>query len=235
MKAQNNVADIDIFGDIVNDQWYDEETSAVSFRDNLKELGDISTINLSINSGGGSVFDGIAIYNMLKSHKAAVHVYVEGLAASIASVIAMAGDTVTMRSGSMMMIHMPWTVTSGNAIDIRKTADTLEKTGANIADIYSQYTGLPLEDVEQLMTDETWLSASEAVAQGWATNLEEKEAVMNSVPRETLARFSNVPKSLLNRIDSPSSQETALSQERLDLIAREKQELKLLKDNIKEN
>lgn len=229
MKATNNVAQIDIFGDIVSEKWFDEETSATSFRDALKELGDVSTINLSINSGGGSVFDGIAIYNMLKSHKATVNVYVEGLAASIASVIAMAGDTITMRSGSMMMVHMPWTLSQGNAEEMRKTADTLEKTGDSIVDIYSERTGIPSDDIRNIMNDETWLSAEEAVEQGWATKLDQKEAVMNSVPKEILGRFSNVPKNVLARVEKKT-----LSQDRLDLIEREKQTLKLLKDEIGE-
>lgn len=229
MKATNNVAQIDIFGDIVSEKWFDEETSATSFRDALKELGDVSTINLSINSGGGSVFDGIAIYNMLKSHKATVNVYVEGLAASIASVIAMAGDTITMRSGSMMMVHMPWTLSQGNAEEMRKTADTLEKTGDSIVDIYSERTGISSDDIRNIMSDETWLSAEEAVEQGWATKLDKKEAVMNSVPKEILGRFSNVPKNVLARVEKKP-----LSQDRLDLIEREKQTLKLLKDEIGE-
>ena len=229
MKATNNVAQIDIFGDIVSEKWFDEETSATSFRDALKELGDVSTINLSINSGGGSVFDGIAIYNMLKSHKATVNVYVEGLAASIASVIAMAGDTITMRSGSMMMVHMPWTLSQGNAEEMRKTADTLEKTGDSIVDIYSERTGISSDDIRNIMNDETWLSAEEAVEQGWATKLDKKEAVMNSVPKEILGRFSNVPKNVLARVEKKT-----LSQDRLDLIDREKQTLKLLKDEIGE-
>ncbi|MFT8911535.1 head maturation protease, ClpP-related [Leuconostoc pseudomesenteroides] len=229
MKATNNVAQIDIFGDIVSEKWFDEETSATSFRDALKELGDVTTINLSINSGGGSVFDGIAIYNMLKSHKATVNVYVEGLAASIASVIAMAGDTITMRSGSMMMVHMPWTLSQGNAEEMRKTADTLEKTGDSIVDIYSERTGISSDDIRNIMNDETWLSAEEAVEQGWATKLDKKEAVMNSVPKEILGRFSNVPKNVLARVEKKT-----LSQDRLDLIEREKQTLKLLKDEIGE-
>ena len=229
MKAMNNVAQIDIFGDIVSEKWFDEETSAVSFRDALKELGDVSTINLSINSGGGSVFDGIAIYNMLKSHKATVNVYVEGLAASIASVIAMAGDTITMRSGSMMMVHMPWTLSQGNAEEMRKTADTLEKTGDSIVDIYSERTGISPDDIRNIMNDETWLSAEEAVEQGWATKLDKKEAVMNSVPKEILGRFSNVPKNVLACVEKKT-----LSQDRLNLIEREKQTLKLLKDEIGE-
>src|SRR5699024_9388020 len=100
-------ADLYIDGEIVTDEWYDSDTSAAGFRDGLKEIGDVSIINLHINSPGGSVFEGIAIYNMLKQNKATVNVYVDGLAASIASVIAMSGDTIFMPKNAMMMIHNP--------------------------------------------------------------------------------------------------------------------------------
>ena len=104
-----------IDGEIVTDEWKDSDTSAAGFRDALKSLGDVKEINLHINSPGGSVFEGIAIYNMLKQNKAKVNIYVDALAASIASVIAMSGDTIFMPSNSMMMIHNPYTVAFGNA------------------------------------------------------------------------------------------------------------------------
>ncbi|WP_336206698.1 ATP-dependent Clp protease proteolytic subunit, partial [Leuconostoc suionicum] len=88
-------------------------------------------------------------------------------------------------------VHMPWTLSQGNAEEMRKTADTLEKTGDSIVDIYSERTGISPDDIRNIMNDETWLSAEEAVEQGWATKLDKKEAVMNSVPKEILGRFSN--------------------------------------------
>ena len=116
-----------IDGEIVTDEYYDTDTSAAGFRDALKDLGDVKTINLHINSPGGSVFEGIAIYNMLKQNKAHINVYVDGLAASIASVIAMSGDAIFMPSNSMLMIHNPWTMAIGNASELRKQADDLDK------------------------------------------------------------------------------------------------------------
>ena len=108
---------------------YDEEdadVTAASFKKDLDALGDIDTLNIYINSPGGSVFEGQAIYSQLQRHKARKNVYVDGIAASIASVIAMAGDTVYMPKNAMMMIHNPWGVVVGNAEDMRKHADSLD-------------------------------------------------------------------------------------------------------------
>ena len=121
-KTQDNIGEISIYGEIVS-----EEISATSFKDDLDDLGDVKTINLHINSPGGSVFEGIAIHNMLKMHKAKINVYVDGLAASIASVIAMSGDTIFMPENSMLMIHNPWTVAMGNSKELRKQADDLDR------------------------------------------------------------------------------------------------------------
>lgn len=125
-EAKNGSAEMYIDGDIVTDEWEDSDTSAAGFRDALKSLGDVKNINLHINSPGGSVFEGIAIYNMLKQNPAHVNVYVDGLAASIASVIAMSGDAIFMPSNAMMMIHNPWTMAVGNAEELRKQADGLD-------------------------------------------------------------------------------------------------------------
>ena len=168
MKANNKIAEISIDGEIVSQKWYDEDTSAVDFREKLKELGDVNTINLSINSPGGSVFDGIAIYNMLKQHKATVNITVQGLAASIASVIAMAGDTLTMNTGSMLMIHRPFTLAMGNASALRDMADTLDHVAESSVDIYNEKTGIDKDTIREVMTAETWLTADEAVEAGWA-------------------------------------------------------------------
>ncbi|WP_397351398.1 head maturation protease, ClpP-related, partial [Paenibacillus larvae] len=139
-------ADIFIYGDIVTYQWDEVDTSATSFKEDLDRLGDLSTINLYINSPGGSVFEGIAIHNMLKRHKANVHVHVDALAASIASVIAMAGDTIYMPKNSMLMIHNPWIFAWGNASEMRKIADDLDRIGNSSKQVYLQKAGDKLSD-----------------------------------------------------------------------------------------
>jgi ATP-dependent protease ClpP protease subunit len=127
-----------------------------------------SAIELHINSPGGEVFDGIAIYNALKSHRATVAVHVDGLAASIASVIAMAGDTVSMARNATMMIHDGLMVCVGNAADMARAVELLNKTSDNIADIYAAKAGGDVKAWRKLMQAETWYSADEAVAAGLA-------------------------------------------------------------------
>lgn len=164
MSAKNNVGTIYIYGDIVGDKWFDEETSANSFKDELNELGDVSTIDLHINSGGGSVFEGFAIYNMLKQHKAKVDVQVDGIAASIASVIAMAGDTISMPKNSYLMIHNASGMAFGTADEMKKQAEILEGLSGTIAQVYVDRSNetIDIDKAKDLMSAETWLTAAEA-------------------------------------------------------------------------
>lgn len=157
-QVGNKEADLFIDGEIVSGEFYDNDTSAAGFRDSLKQLGDVETINLHINSPGGSVFEGIAIYNMLKNNPAQINVYVDALAASIASVIAMSGDNIFMPSNSMLMIHNPWTIAMGNANDLRKQANDLDRIGELSVTTYLDKAGskLDADTLHQLMDDETW-------------------------------------------------------------------------------
>ena len=190
-QAENNSADINIDGEIVSDEWEDSDTSAAGFRDDLKALGDVSTINLHINSPGGSVFEGIAIYNMLKQHKAAVNTYVDGLAASIASVIAMAGDTIFMPKNAMLMIHNPWTMAVGNASDLRKQADELDTITKSSVVTYLNKAGDKLDE-------ETWLTADEAIGYGLADEVLESNSAAACLNGDMVQRFKHIPKQLIN-------------------------------------
>lgn len=144
--------------------------SAHGFVQDLQAL-DTQAINLRINSPGGDVFDGIAIYNALRNHPASVSVTVDGLAASIASVIAMAGDTITMGRGAQMMIHDALAMCVGNAADMRQTAALLDKCSDNIAGFYADKAGGDVADWRATMAAETWYTADEAVAAGLATSV----------------------------------------------------------------
>jgi ATP-dependent Clp protease, protease subunit len=194
-----NSADIFIYGDVVSYQWYENDTSASSFKSELDSLGAIDTINLYINSPGGSVFEGIAIHNMLKRHQAKVNVHVDALAASIASVIAMAGDTIYMPKNSMLMIHNPWTFAMGNAAELRKTADDLDRIGQSAIQSYLQKAGNKLDEetLKQLLDAETWLSADEAFSYGLADVVEEAHQMAASISQEWLSKFKNAPKQLI--------------------------------------
>lgn len=163
-----------VYGTVGNDEFWDDVT-AKDFAEKLNENKDVKTINVRINSPGGSVFAGQAIYSMLKRHKADVNVYIDGLAASIASIIAMAGDTVYIPKNAMMMIHKPWSIAIGNSDEMRKEADVLDKVGESLVAAYQEKTGLKESEILQIMADETWYTGSEAVEKGFADVLEEKE------------------------------------------------------------
>lgn len=190
-----------IDGEIVTDEWEDSDTSAAGFRDALKSLGNVKEINLHINSPGGSVFEGIAIYNMLKQNKAKVNVYVDALAASIASVIAMSGDAIFMPSNSMMMIHNPYTVAVGNANELRKAADDMDQiTKASVAS-YLAKAGDKLDEdtLKDLMDNETWLTAQEAVDYGLADEVLEPNKTVASLDNPFAKKFKHLPVQLLKQ------------------------------------
>ncbi|WP_167738090.1 head maturation protease, ClpP-related [Leisingera sp. NJS201] len=156
----------------VGDDFWDEGFTASQVIDALAMLGRDADITVRINSGGGYTDDGIAIYNALKAHRGDVAVVVDAIAASSASVIAMAGDTITMRSGALMMIHDPAKFTWGDAGDHEKSTEQLNKLADLMADIYAEQTGEDAETIREDMKDELWLTGEEAVARGFATDTE---------------------------------------------------------------
>lgn len=166
--AQVGNVEIYIYGDI-GDSWDEDSTTAAQFVRDLQLVG-ASDITLRINSLGGSVGDGLAIYNALKRHPGDIDVQVDGLAVSCASLIAMAGDTVTMAENSLMMIHAPWGATTGNATNLRSTADMLDKFSEAMSASYAAKTGKPAEEMLALLSDgqDHWFAAAEAVAAGFA-------------------------------------------------------------------
>ncbi|HII2637357.1 TPA: head maturation protease, ClpP-related, partial [Escherichia coli] len=134
--------------------------TAKQFISDLNALGDITHINLHINSPGGDVFEGIAIFNALKTHGASITVYVDGVAASMASVIAMVGNPVIMPENTFMMIHKPFGFTGGDAEDMRTYADLLDKVEAVLLPAYAQKTGKTTDEIAAMLADETWMAAS---------------------------------------------------------------------------
>jgi ATP-dependent protease ClpP protease subunit len=163
-RIQNNASTADV-------TLYDEigmfGVTASEFTQDLRRVT-ANTIELHISSPGGEVFDAIAIYNALKSHRARVNVTVDGIAASSASFIAMAGDSIKMARNAQMMIHAAHAICVGNADDMVKCAALLEKCSDNIADIYAQRAGGSVKDWRNRMAAETWFSADEAVSVGLA-------------------------------------------------------------------
>lgn len=168
-------ADIYIFGDIVDplEKWYfgiESDVSGFSLVQDVKDL-DVDVINVHINSYGGAVSEGLAIYNTLKNHKARIKTYCDGFACSAASVIFMAGEERYMNDASLLMIHNAWLRTAGNAAQLRKDADDLDKITQGSVEAYMGRVSIPEEKVKELMDAETWILPSEAVEWGFATGI----------------------------------------------------------------
>lgn len=179
-----------IYGDI-GESWWDDSITAKDVENALKPINN-GTIHVHLNSPGGDVFDGIAIYNQLKNHSAKVVVHVDGLAASAASIIAMAADELVMNTGSMMMIHEASTFTWGNKADIQKTLNALEGIDKSIVDIYMTRFQGERSEIEVMLQGETWFTSSEAVEIGLADKVKETSTA-DSDPEE-------VKNKVLNRI-----------------------------------
>jgi ATP-dependent Clp protease, protease subunit len=181
---------------------------AKAFLDELKALGPVAALTVRINSPGGSVFDGVAIYNALKRHDARVTVWIDGIAASIASVIAMAGDEVIMPENAMLMIHDPSALVIGTAADMRGMAEALDKMKAGMVAAYRDESGRDDAEIEALMAAETWLSAQEAVDLGLADRV---EAPVRMAAHFDLSRFRNTPPQLAAVLTSSTAQEDMMS------------------------
>jgi len=198
MSVRDNVAEILLY-DAIDPFW---GIGAKQFAEDIKDLGDVDEITVRINSPGGDVFDGLAIFNTLQSHRANVTTSVDGLAASIASIIALAGDAVWMAENAMFMIHNPFTVAIGDAAELRKTADTLEKVKDTLVSTYAGKTGLESVEISDFMNDETWFDAHEAVEQGFADEVTGQVAVAASFD---LSRFHNAPTNWNMRAKEPDT------------------------------
>lgn len=173
LTKTKNEATLNIYGDITSCPFFENDVSADSLSKQLAQLGDVSRIDVYVNSYGGEVAEGLAIYNALKRHKAKVVTYCDGFAASIASVIFMAGDERIMNDSSLLMIHNAWSVVEGNAETLRKQADDLEKiTQASIV-AYKAHSTLSEEEIVALMDAESWILPEEAIRYGFATAIEE--------------------------------------------------------------
>lgn len=193
-QAKGTTAEIWLYDQIGESVWGDG-ISAKAFQKELTALGKVNTINLRINSPGGNVFDGLAIYNLLTQHPARVIVDVDGLAASIASVIAMAGDEVRMASNALMMIHNPHGMAAGDDREMERMAALLKQVKASLVDTYAASTSQQQAQIAAWMDDETWMSADTAVQNGFADEISAAQQVAASF--RLLKDFKHTPAALL--------------------------------------
>lgn len=193
VQKYENSADVYIFGDIVDEQWWSEETSPYSLKTQLEAL-DVSEINVHINSYGGSVAAGWAIYNTLKQSKTNVHTYADGFVCSAAIYPFLAGEKRTASALSAFFLHQAWTIASGNADELRAEADAIEKTTEIGITAIAMESGMTVDAVREMVKAETWLKPEEAVSCGIATELDDSgSGASQSIAKQIMQRFFNAP------------------------------------------
>lgn len=173
-----------VYGDITDEKWWDSDVTPAGIRDALKDMGVIGTLNLRINSAGGSVFAGNAIINIISSYKkksnVKVHAYIEGLAASMGSNIPMVADYIYAADNALYMLHKPSTFACGNANDLEKAKQVLDKAEETLINNYMRHFTGTEDELRQLLADETWLTAEEALAYGLCDEVVESVKVAAS-------------------------------------------------------
>ncbi|CZR95554.1 ATP-dependent Clp protease proteolytic subunit [Clostridioides difficile] len=205
IKNQNeNSADLHFYGDIVSEswisEWYEDDKCPSDISKFLEELEGVKNINVHVNSGGGSAFAGLAIYNQLKRYNANITTYIDGLAASIASVIAMAGNRIVMPENALLMIHKPLSWCGGNAYDFKKEIEILDTCQKSILSVYMTKAkpNIKEEEINDLINAETWLTGEEA-----SKYFEiELEANVNTVACSSnyFDRYKNTPKGKISKL-----------------------------------
>lgn len=187
--------DIDVYGGI-GDEFDEGGVTAVSFVRALRDA-DGEDVTIHINSSGGSVFDANTMAEALRGYKGHTTASIEGLAASAASYFALTADDVVINPSALMMIHNPWDFAVGDAEDMRKKADMLDKARSTISAQYARKTGRTVDEIEGLMDAETWFTAQEAVEFGLVDRMSDSEPIAACVRTEDMKRFRNAPEGLL--------------------------------------
>jgi len=172
LTTKDNEASIYIFGDIVSWEWFENEVSSYTLAKEIEGL-DVDVINVYINSYGGEVAEGLAIYNQLRRHRAKIKTYCDGFACSAASVVFMAGDERIMSNASLLMIHNAWMHTAGDQNHLRKDADDLETINQASVNAYLNHVAITEDELKAMLDAETWISPAEAVKMGFATAMAE--------------------------------------------------------------
>jgi len=206
-NASSTESEIIIYAPIGASMWEDS-ISAKQFQKELAAIPDsCKKITVRINSPGGDVFDGIAIYNLLKTKKQHKTVCVDAMAASIASIIAMAGDEIVMSEGSQMMIHKPWCYTGGNSEELEKTIQRLDDIEEQMLSIYRSKTKMDRSELRAMLREETWMDADKCLEMGFATSkMAEDDEIRVAASCDKAVWIKNKPKfdnkKLENRIDT---------------------------------
>jgi len=228
----SKVGELLLYGLIESTTWWGDEVTPMKFKQDLEGLGDITLLNIYINSDGGDPFAAHAMFNIVKRFKEAkklqsIDVHIDGIAASAASDFAMVGDVIYMPGNAIMMVHKPWSWGMGNAKDFRKMADDLDKVEESAIFNYKSKTGLDDGKIKELLDAETWMTAKEAKELGFADEIEVEKQVaacldagilmMNGVKMD-LSRYRNPPKMIVSVPKQPKEKPNELDKDQLFLL-----------------
>lgn len=197
-----------LYGEISDVSWFGDEVTPAQFQKDLGKLGDIESLDVFINSPGGDVFAGITIYNILKRHPAKVNIHVDGIAASAASIVAMAGDKIVMPASATLMIHNAWGLGMGNKARMRALADELERLDGQLAGIYAGRTGKDAKTISAWMDAERWMSGDEALADGFCDEVEANKQIAACADAEKFfAQYLHPPRAEPEQAPEPQAAE----------------------------
>ena len=220
IKNLGEKAELHFYGEIVCDEWEkwsDLDTCPEDVLNYLSKIENSKELDIYINSGGGSVFAGLGIYNILKRHKGRKTVYVDGLAGSIASIIAMVGDEIIVPSNSFLMIHKPLCGVCGNANDMREMADTLDRIEEGLINTYKTKLkdNVDIETIKAMVNAETWLTGEEA-SKYFNITVTEANKMIAKVDTNLLNSYKNVPENLKTK-DINMAEDLAIKNKEIEI------------------
>lgn len=220
IKNLDEKAELHFYGEIVSDEWEkwsDLDTCPEDVLNYLSKIENSKELDIYINSGGGSVFAGLGIYNILKRHKGRKTVYVDGLAGSIASIIAMVGDEIIVPSNSFLMIHKPLCGVCGNANDMREMADTLDRIEEGLINTYKTKLkdNVDIETIKAMVNAETWLTGEEA-SKYFNITVTEANKMIAKVDTNLLNSYKNVPENLKTK-DTNIAEDLAIKNKEIEI------------------
>ena len=220
IKNLDEKAELHFYGEIVSDEWEkwsDLDTCPEDVLNYLSKIENSKELDIYINSGGGSVFAGLGIYNILKRHKGRKTVYVDGLAGSIASIIAMVGDEIIVPSNSFIMIHKPLCGVCGNANDMREMADTLDRIEEGLINTYKTKLkdNVDIETIKAMVNAETWLTGEEA-SKYFNITVTEANKMIAKVDTNLLNSYKNVPENLKTK-DINMAEDLAIKNKEIEI------------------
>ena len=197
--TEEEEAELEFYGFISEYSWFEDDITPKLFKAELEKLGG-RPITIRINSGGGEVIAASVIRSAIVDYPGKVTVMIDGLAASAATIVATAGDVIKMAESAYFMIHDPSTVAWGTIDEIKKVLDMLKVIKSGLLDVYQTRTGLPLDKLSKLLSDETWLSAKEAKELGFVDEVvtPEKRVVQPAITPDMVSNFTNIPEALTN-------------------------------------